>query len=107
MNPKRGPTRRGDLWPPSQTVQGLVADYPDVTTTGPSLDSASETWGDPFAVHDPDGDGWPLLVTARAAVVGRNDDGVVAHLHSSDLETCTVLPPFSPGGRGFGQLEVL
>ncbi len=84
-----------------------LADYPDVATTGPALDTVSETWRDPFAVRDPDGDGWHLLVTARAAGAGRGDDGVVAHLHSPDLVTWSVLPPLSAPGSGFGQLEVL
>lgn len=84
-----------------------LADYPDVATTGPALDTVSETWRDPYAVRDPEGDGWHLLVTARAVGAGRNDDGVVAHLHSSDLETWEVLPPLSSAGTGFGQLEVI
>ena len=28
--------------------------------------SASETWRDPFVFRDPDGDGWRMLITARA-----------------------------------------
>jgi beta-fructofuranosidase len=84
-----------------------LADYPDVQTTGPAVDTVSETWRDPFAVRDPEGNGWHLLVTARAVGAARNDDGVVGHLHSPDLETWTVLPPLSSPGTGFGQLEVL
>jgi beta-fructofuranosidase len=84
-----------------------LADYPDVSTTGPALDTVSETWRDPYAVRDPGGDGWHLLVTARAVGAARNDDGVVAHLYSADLVTWRVLPPLSSPGTGFGQLEVL
>ena len=84
-----------------------LADYPDVTTTGPASDTASETWRDPYAVPDPAGHGWHLLVTARSIAAPRNDDGVVGHLYSPDLENWTVLPPLSSPGAGFGQLEVL
>ena len=36
---------------------------------------ASETWRDPFVFRDPDGDGWRMLITARAKGSGPNDDG--------------------------------
>ena len=56
----------------------------------------------------PDGDGWHLLIAARAREAARNDDGVVAHATSPDLEQ---VDPRSrrcaSPGAGFGQLEVL
>ena len=55
---------------------------------------------------DPDGDGWHLLATARAAGVPAEDGGVLAHATSPDLRTWTVRPPLSRPGAGFGQLEV-
>jgi beta-fructofuranosidase len=76
-------------------------------TTGPDLATVSETWRDPLVLPDPGGDGWHLLVTARAVGAGRNDDGVVAHATSRDLRTWHVGPPLSRPGAGFGQLEVL
>ncbi|MFC5382498.1 glycosyl hydrolase [Aquipuribacter nitratireducens] len=70
-------------------------------------ETASETWRDPFVFRDPDGDGWHMLVTARARGGRRNDDGVVAHARSADMRTWEVGPPLSAPGTGFGQLEVL
>src|ERR671932_384240 len=52
-------------------------------TTGPALTTASETWRDPLVLPDPGGDGWHMLLTARAVGAGRNDDGVVAHATST------------------------
>jgi beta-fructofuranosidase len=44
-------------------------------TTGPDLEGSSETWRDPFVFRDPHGNGWHMLVTARALEGARNDDG--------------------------------
>ena len=68
--------------------------------------SASETWRDPFVFRDPDGDGWRMLITARAVGAARNDDGVLAEARSDDLRTWEVGPPVCEPGAGFGQLEV-
>jgi beta-fructofuranosidase len=76
-------------------------------TTGPDLKLASETWRDPLVLPDPDGDGWHMLLTARAVGASRNDDGVVAHARSRDLATWQMGPPLCDPGAGFGQLEVL
>ncbi len=76
-------------------------------TTGPDPATASETWRDPLVLPDPAGDGWHMLLTARAVGAGRNDDGVVAHARSRDLLTWEVGPPRSAPGTGFGQLEVV
>jgi beta-fructofuranosidase len=75
--------------------------------SGPDLATVSETWRDPLVLADPDGDGWHMLITARAVGAGRNDDGVVAHARSTDLLTWEVGAPLSRPGAGFGQLEVL
>ena len=69
-------------------------------------DTVSETWRDPFVVRDEGGDGWQMLVTARARGVDRFDDGVLAHAWSADLVHWEVRPPVSTPGHGFGQLEV-
>jgi beta-fructofuranosidase len=76
-------------------------------TTGPDLTTVSETWRDPLVVSDPDGDGWHMLLTARALGAGRNDDGVIADARSRDLTTWEVGSPLCRPGAGFGQLEVL
>ncbi len=68
--------------------------------------TASETWRDPFVFRDPDGDGWRMLITARAIGADRNDDGVLAEARSEDLLTWEVGPPVCAPGAGFGQLEV-
>lgn len=75
--------------------------------THPDDVAASETWRDPQVFRDPDGDGWHMLVTARAVGAERNDDGVVGHARSPDLATWEVRAPLSAPGSGFGQLEVL
>lgn len=67
--------------------------------------TASETWRDPFVLADPDGSGWHMLVTARAAGAPRLQDGVIAHATSDDLRRWTVQPPLGPPA-GFGQIEV-
>lgn len=76
-------------------------------TEGPDLEGSSETWRDPLVFADPEGEGWHMFVSARARDAARNDDGVVAHATSPDLETWTVGPPLCEPGAGFGQLEVL
>lgn len=68
--------------------------------------SASETWRDPLVLRDPDGDGWHLLVAARAVGAAPNDDGVLAHARSRDLDSWSLQPPLTRPGAGFGQLEV-
>lgn len=68
--------------------------------------TASETWRDPFVFRDPDGDGWRMLITARAVGAPSNDDGVLAEARSADLRHWEVGPPVSAPGAGFGQLEV-
>jgi beta-fructofuranosidase len=67
---------------------------------------ASETWRDPFVFRDPGGDGWHLLVTARGRGAWQNDDGVIAHARSADLDHWEPGPPLCDPGHGFGQLEV-
>lgn len=47
-----------------------------------------------------------MLVTARAAGAGRNDDGVIGHARSRDLLTWETCAPLTSPGAGFGQLEV-
>lgn len=67
-----------------------------------------ETWRDPWVFRDPGGDGWHLLVTARAIEGDSLTRGVVGHAVSADLHSWEVGPPLSePAADGFGQLEVM
>jgi beta-fructofuranosidase len=84
-----------------------LAQAPPPFETNLPLAGKSETWRDPLAIPDPGGDGWHLLVTARSAHAGRNDDGVVAHAYGPDLDHLELGPPLCEPGAGFGQLEVL
>ena len=68
--------------------------------------TASETWRDPLVFRDPGGDGWHMLVCARAGGAAPNDDGVLAHARSRDLVAWECGPPLCAPGAGFGQLEV-
>ena len=76
-------------------------------TAGADHEVMSETWRDPLVLPDPDGDGWHMLLSARAVGAARNDDGVVAHAWSRDLRTWEVGPPRCRPGAGFGELEVV
>ena len=75
-------------------------------TLGGQAPWADEHWRDPFVFADPDGDGWHLLITARANTGPLDDRGVIGHARSSDLLNWEVQPPLSDPGAGFGQLEV-
>ncbi|WP_434316402.1 glycosyl hydrolase family 32 [Leifsonia sp. P73] len=68
-----------------------------------------EAWRDPWVFPDPDGEGWHMLVTARARGARSRrdrDSGVVGHARSADLRHWTVQPPLSSPGSGFAHLEV-
>ncbi|MFT4294049.1 MAG: family 43 glycosylhydrolase [Micropruina sp.] len=65
-----------------------------------------EAFRDPCVLPDPDGDGWHLLITARANRGAADDRGVIGHATSPDLRRWTLQPPLSQPGQGFGQLEV-
>jgi beta-fructofuranosidase len=64
-----------------------------------------EAWRDPWVFRDPDGDGWHMLITARAADGDPRSRGVIGHARSADLADWEVLPPLTAPG-GFGHLEV-
>ena len=61
---------------------------------------------DPWVFPDPDGDGWHMLITARANHGVPDDRGVIGHARSTDLYTWSAQPPLSQPGAGFGHLEV-
>lgn len=60
---------------------------------------------DPWVMRDPDGTGWLMFFTARAAGIEEpNAGGCVGFATSEDLYKWTLQPPVFVGG--FGQLEV-
>ncbi|WP_380166849.1 levansucrase [Jannaschia sp. R86511] len=65
-----------------------------------------QAWRDPWVFRDPGGDGWHMLITARAATGPADDRGVIGHAWSPDLDTWQVRAPRSAPGAGFGHLEV-
>jgi beta-fructofuranosidase len=65
-----------------------------------------QAWRDPWVLPDPAGDGWHMLITARAGHGPVDDRGVIGHARSHDLTTWEPQPPLSAPGSGFGQLEV-
>jgi beta-fructofuranosidase len=67
--------------------------------------AASETWRDPFVFADPGGDGWHMLITARAPGAPRLYDGILGHARSADLRSWELQPPLTTPA-GFGQIEV-
>ena len=69
-------------------------------------DGTSDAWRDPFVFADPAGDGWHMLITARARA-GPTDGGrgVIGHARSDDLRRWEVCPPLS-APAGFHHLEV-
>ena len=64
-----------------------------------------QAWRDPWVFRD--GDGWHMLVTARANHGEPDDRGVIGHATSTDLTSWTVQPPLSEPGAGFGHIEVV
>ena len=56
-------------------------------------------------MRDPGGDGWHMLITARANHGPDDDRGVVGYAVSPDLHRWEVQPPRSRPGSGFGHIE--
>jgi beta-fructofuranosidase len=102
-----GSAASADLVNWSTTGRALVA--PDGRWYERLADGAwpDEAWRDPWVFRDPSGDGWRMLLTARANVGDPSSRGVVGTAWSADLETWRVEAPRSVTGSGFGQLEVL
>lgn len=67
---------------------------------------ADEAWRDPWVFADPGGDGWHMLLTARAGHGPADQRGVIGHARSPDLIHWQAQPPLSQPGEGFGHLEV-
>ena len=72
----------------------------------PNVQWHDEAWRDPWVVRDPDGDGWHMLITARACGGQGDERGVIGHAFSHDLVRWDVGSPLSQPGSGFGHMEV-
>ena len=72
----------------------------------PEAEWPDEAWRDPWVFRDPAGDGWRILITARARSGAPDARGVIGHARSDDLLSWEALPPLSRPGQGFGHLEV-
>ncbi|MCL5077346.1 MAG: glycoside hydrolase family 68 protein [Actinobacteria bacterium] len=92
-------------WEKRQDFHTLTADQRWYERLGEST-WPNETWRDPWVFADPGGDGWHMLITARANKGVEDDRGVIGHARSADLMHWEVLPPLSEPGSGFGDLEV-
>ncbi|MFI8634062.1 glycosyl hydrolase family 32 [Microbacterium sp. NPDC077663] len=66
-----------------------------------------EAWRDPWVFRDPQGNGWHMLVTARARGAEQSSGGVVGHAWSPDLDTWTAQPHLGAVSTRFPHLEVL
>jgi len=84
----------------------LLAPDPRWYVTRAQDPAVSGTWRDPFVFKDPDGDGWHMLITARATGARRLRDGVLGHARSADMRAWELRPPITEPGAGFGELEV-
>ncbi len=72
----------------------------------PSGQWFDEAWRDPWVYPDSRGNGWHMLITARASRGDADDRGVIGHATSPDLRSWNVTAPLSQPGSGFGHLEV-
>jgi beta-fructofuranosidase len=77
------------------TLSADPADYEKLGLSG----WPDEVWRDPFVFADPGGDGFHMLITARAS-----GGGVVGHARSTDLDTWEVKRPLT-GPAGFEVLD--
>lgn len=92
-------------WTKSGANPILTADPRWYETLSP--DWHDEAFRDPWVFRDPTGEGWHMLVTARAKTGDPFSRGVVGHATSTDLDRWVLQPPLtSPVDDGFGQLEV-
>lgn len=95
-----------DLWSWTKQPGPIVtADARWYETLGTSS-WPEEAWRDPWVYADPDGEGWHMLITARANSGDDAGRGVIGHAVSQNLVDWQVGPPLSHPQSGFGHLEV-
>jgi beta-fructofuranosidase len=87
-------------------AEPIVASDPRWYVQGVDPLGPDEAWRDPWVFRDPAGDGWHMLITARANSGPSDQRGVIGHARSHDLVTWEVMPPLSEPGTGFSHLEV-
>jgi beta-fructofuranosidase len=92
-----------EVWHKEPTSPLVVADERWYERLG--ADWHEEAWRDPYVLRDPDGNGWHMLITARAKDGAADDRGVIGHAVSPDLLRWEVRPPLSKPGSGFGHIE--
>jgi beta-fructofuranosidase len=89
---------------------GLCLDLSGPAADAYEADHAVGFWADramrdPWVIRDPEGEGWLMYFTARAAGIAEpNAGGCIGLATSPDLHDWTLQPPVFTGG--FGQLEV-
>ena len=66
-----------------------------------------EGFRDPWVFPDPKGNGWHMLITARANHGPADNRGVIGHAWSPNLQAWELQPPLTDPGQGFAQLEVV
>jgi sucrose-6-phosphate hydrolase SacC (GH32 family) len=66
-----------------------------------------EGFRDPWVLPDPNGNGWHMLITARANHGPVDNRGVIGHAWSPDIQVWELQPPLSDPGQGFAQIEVV
>jgi beta-fructofuranosidase len=93
-----------EVWHKQSTAPLVTADDRWYERLGGG-DWHEEAWRDPWVLRDPGGDGWHMLITARANHGPDDDRGVLGHAHSRDLRRWEVRPPLSRPGSGFGHIE--
>jgi beta-fructofuranosidase len=93
-----------EVWHKQSTAPLVTADDRWYERLGGG-DWPEEAWRDPWVLRDPGGDGWHMLITARANQGPDDDRGVIGHAHSPDLRHWEVRAPLSKPGSGFGHIE--
>lgn len=101
-----GVATSADLFTWSKQPGPIVVADPRWYETLGSSSWPEEAWRDPWVYRDPSGEGWHMLITARANHGDDEGRGVIAHATSPDLATWQVQPPLSAPQTGFGHLEV-
>ena len=110
LNQRIGHATSDDLHNWQRVGDGLCLDLTGPAARAYEVDHMRGIWHDrairdPWVMRDPDGDGWLMYFTARAAGVAEpNAGGAIGFATSDDLMTWQLQEPVFTGG--YGQLEV-